>query len=178
MEDEVYCKPQGVSIPRRSCENRREAAESLKRTAKTPALMRMRYELADCFDCPGHAEKKEEVKNMGGKKVCTVCGNDADRVYAGKCAACRQEYKKAVPERKTTVPSAEPAQEFHPAKKDYREQGVRLEGAVLTIDFTNHPDTYAKIVVLAEEEMRPPEMQALRILKDKIDGLRSKGVGS
>ncbi len=48
------------------------------------------------------------------------------------------------------------------------------ERLTLTVDFSAFPEIHARLLILAEEDMRPPELQLLYLLKNGLSELEGK----
>jgi len=95
--EEIYCGPEDVTIPRKSCVNRLKKIEVLEDGEQTPAVKILLAGLRRCKDCRGKEAVMPAKKNIEEPEViCSSCGKkksdpEAGRFYKGLCVGCRDK---------------------------------------------------------------------------------------
>ena len=114
---------------------------------------------------PMEVTKQPKAKKMEEKKLCEECG-ERPRMskFTKYCSPCLNSFKQA----KKSAPET-PSTEKATTDKEKPEKALKTANAAVVIEFGRYASVLDEVKKLADEEMRPVDMQVVYMLKKHLD---------
>lgn len=114
---------------------------------------------------PMDTTKQPKAKKMEEKKLCEKCGDNPPMSKSSKyCSPCLNSFKQAKKKATETLPTKKATSD-----KETPEKAPKTADAAVVIEFGKYASVLTEVEKLADEEMRPVDMQVIYMLKKQLD---------